>query len=131
MSQSRLVLSHWRGRGQVSPGFVAFDVEVSSNGFVGCSWNNYGNCRIVRRIGQSDANRSTPAAGYFTVVADVSDFDGRPSVQMRVRVWSNDALNCGDRSCDIGESTSSCPADCTSPTPRLRIYDPVFVGWYQ
>jgi hypothetical protein len=131
MSQSRLVLSHWRGAGQSAPGYVFFDVEVSSNGFVGCSWNNYGNCRIVRRIGQEDNHRSSPPPGYHTIVADVGDFDGQPAVRMRIRVWGNFALACGDGSCDAGESTATCPADCTTPVPRLRIYDPVFVGWYQ
>ena len=70
-----------------------------------------------------------------TVVADVSDFDARPQVQVRIRVWSNADSTCGNGVCDTGEAGAlgSCVADCPggADNPRLRIYDPVFVGWYQ
>ena len=126
-------MSFWRGNVLGSTnGVVRFDVEVSSNNFVGCSFSNYGNCRIVRRVDQLFNQRSTPDARYHTLAADVSDFDGQANVRMRVRVWENAPASCGNGTCDAGE-TYAC-TDCTGAstlTPRLRVYDAVFVGWYQ
>lgn len=100
----------------------------------------------------------SPSRLMRTIVADVSDFDARPQVQVRVRVCSNNDSACGNGACDVGEAgalgsctsdcsppatcgngacdtseaNGSCPGDCArlSENPRLRIYDPIFVGWF-
>jgi hypothetical protein len=165
MTQSRLVVSFRRGwPSEVATGgsYLYFDLEVSTNSFSGCTFTNFGNCRIVRRIGpgQPWGVQYSPSRITRTVVADVSDFDGRPQVQMRVRVWRNDDSLCGNGTCDVGEAgaVGSCTTDCSAPAtcgdgtcdemgevngscpmdcgglsenPRLRVYDPVFVGWFQ
>ena len=105
MGSSRLVFSYrWRKER------VRGHVEVSSNGFVGCSDTNYGNCRIVGRFdsfyGGTYEFRNT---SYRTAIFDVADFDGKTPVQSRFVV----------------DSTMG-----TSGVPDWDIYDPVFVGWY-
>jgi len=90
---------------------VSFDLEVSSNDFRDCSFNNYGNCRIARRMDWNwDGYRYKPSGKYRTLVADVSDFDGQGAVRFRVRVFGN--------------------SDAPSDQPRLRIYSATPIGWY-
>jgi hypothetical protein len=94
---------------------VAYDIEVSSNGFVGCSPTNYGNCRVVRREDQVPGlGIRFRSAFYRTLVLDVADFDGKSQVQVRFRVYDN-----GD-----------VPTPTTPPGQvRMRVYDTTFVGW--
>ena len=112
MRESRLVID-MRATHLASGYQVAYDVEVSSNGFVGCSPTNYGNCRVVRRQETLLDGLGRPFASpyYRTLVLDVGDFDGKPQVQVRFRVFEN-----GDAATPPSEV-------------RMRVYDTTFIGW--
>jgi hypothetical protein len=85
-------------------------VEVSANGFSGCTDTNYGNCRIVDRFDQFYGGvYDLRDSAYKTAIYDVSDFDGKNNVQARFVVDS-----------------ASSPAAAAD----WDVYDPVFVGWY-
>jgi hypothetical protein len=107
LAQSRLVFSYrWR-RSKVKG-----RVELSANGFVGCSATNYGNCRILDRFEQDNpAHVEVRDDAYRTAVFDVADFDGKTNVRIRfvaegVSIWSPPVA--GD----------------------FDVFNPVIVGWY-
>ena len=109
MRESRLVVD-MRANHLVGDYLVDYDIEVSSNGFVGCSPTNYGNCRVVRRQ-RTGLGLMFRSSYYRTLVLDVTDFDGKAQVQARIRLYEN-----GDGATPAGEV-------------RMRVYDANFVGW--
>ncbi|MBN8609607.1 MAG: hypothetical protein J0L92_03430 [Deltaproteobacteria bacterium] len=105
MGSSRLVFSYRWSRSRVTG-----RVEVSANGFAGCSDTNFGNCRIVDRFdGNYGGVYDLRDNAYKTAIYDISDFDGKNNVQVRFVV-----------------DTATSPAAAAD----WDVYDPVFVGWY-
>lgn len=108
MRAAHLVFSH-----RVSSD-VEMVVDVSSNSFVDCAIDNFGNCRTVeqwpaeRTFENRERSSDVRTRGLKTAILDISDFDGQSGVQVRFRV------------------TDSLPLPGT--TDGL-LYDIVIVGW--
>jgi hypothetical protein len=79
-------------------------VSVSTNGFVGCSYNPGTGCRIVREFPFGSNNYEFRDEKYRTEIIDISEFDHADSIQVRFEVTST-----GGNGIDI--------------------FDPIMIGW--